>query len=109
VPFQPTKLIFTGIDVLLSVRITILNNQPLCDVYPHQAAIGVSESYDALGNLFECVANFLTRLHIYTEKIQLPSTMSDIVVKITFEVLNVLALAKKQITLGRFSKWPTSW
>ena len=78
--------------------------RPLSDVCPHQAAIGVSESYDALGDLFECISNFLRRLHVYTEKIQLPSTMADIVVKIVVEVLNVLALAKTQITQGRFSK-----
>ena len=82
--------------------------RPLCDIHLHQAAIGVGDSYDALGDLFECVANFLTRLHIYTEKIQLPQTMSDIVVKVVVEVLNVLALAQKQITLGRFSKRHTS-
>ena len=70
----------------------------------HQATSGVSESYDALGDLLECIANFLRRLHIYTEKIQLPSTMTDIVIKIVVEVLNVLALANKQITQGRFSK-----
>ena len=75
-----------------------------CDAHAHQGAIGVSESYDALGDLFECIADFLRRLHIYTEKIQLPSTMTDIVVKIVVEVLNVLALANKQITQGRFSK-----
>lgn len=81
----------------------------MCDVYPHQATIGISESYDALGDLFECVANFLKRLHIYTEKIQLSPTTSDIVVKVIVEVLNVLALAQKQITMGRFSKRPTSY
>jgi hypothetical protein len=79
--------------------------RPSSDVYLHQAAIGVSDSYDALGDLFECITGFLQRLHIYTEKIQFPSTMTDIVVKIVVQVLNVLALATKQITLGRFSKW----
>jgi hypothetical protein len=85
--FQPTKAIFVGIDVLLS------------------AAIGVSTSYDALLDLFECVANFLSRLHIYTERIPLSPTMSDIVVKIMIEVLAVLALATKQIKQGRLKKF----
>jgi hypothetical protein len=79
---------------------------PLCDPHLRQAAIGVSASYDALADLFECVANFLRRLHIYTEKISLFTTMSDIMVKIMAEVLSVLALATKQIEQGRFSKWP---
>jgi hypothetical protein len=70
-----------------------------------QAANGVSTSYDALADLFECVANFLNRFHIYTEKISLPYTMSDIVTKIMAEVLSVLALATKEIKQGRFSKW----
>ena len=71
----------------------------------NQAAIGVTSSYDALLELFECIAGFLKRLHIYTEKIPLSSTMSDIIVQIMVEVLSVLALATKQIKEGRFSKW----
>ena len=69
----------------------------------YQAVCGVTASYDALVELFECVANFLKRLHIYT---QIPFTpiMTDIVVKILLEVLAVLALATKQIKQGRFSK-----
>ena len=105
VPFQPTKVIFVGIDVLLSVCITLLLSIGyLDDMYSHQAAIGVSTSYDALLNLFECVTNFLNRLHIYTENIPLSPAMSDIVVKIMAEILAVLALATKQIKQGRFSK-----
>jgi hypothetical protein len=76
----------------------------LCDTLLRQAAIGVSASYDALADLFECVANFLRRLHIYTEKISLSPTMSDIMIKIMVEVLSVLALATKQIKQGRLSK-----
>jgi hypothetical protein len=71
-----------------------------------QAATGVTASYDALADLFECVANFLRRFHSYTEKISLSPMMSDIMVKIMAEVLSVLALATKQINQGRFSKWP---
>jgi hypothetical protein len=65
-----------------------------------QAASGVSKSYDALVDLFECVGNFLQRLQIYTE-IPLTPTMTNIVVKILVEVLSVLALAMKQIKQGR--------
>jgi hypothetical protein len=80
----------------------------LYDTHLRQAASGVTASYDALADLFECVANFLGRFHIYTEKISLPQTMSDIMVKIMVEVLSVLALATKQIKQGRFSKWPAA-
>jgi len=86
-PFQPTKTIFVGIDVLLS------------------AAIGVSSSYDALLELFEYITNFLNRLHIYTEKITSSPEMSDIIVQILVEVLSVLALATKQVKEGRFKKF----
>jgi hypothetical protein len=68
-----------------------------------QAASGVSSSYDALLELFECLGNFLKRLEIYTD-IPLTPTMTDILVKIMIELLSVLALATKQIRQGRFSK-----
>jgi hypothetical protein len=69
----------------------------------HQAAIGVTDSYNALVDLFECVANFLSRLRIYTE-VPFDTMMTSIIVKILAEVLSVLALATKQIKQGRFSK-----
>ena len=68
-----------------------------------QAAGGVSSSYDVLVDLFGCVGNFLRRLRIYTN--QLTSSMMEISVKIMVELLSVLALATKQIKLGRFSRW----
>ena len=80
----------------------------LCDIESYQTAISVSASYDALGDLFECVANFLRRLHIYTEKDPSFAAMSDIMVKITIEVLNVVALVTEQIKNGRFSKSSTT-
>ena len=68
-----------------------------------QAASGVSSSYDALLDLFECLGSFLKRLEIYTN---IPSTpiITEIIVKILVELLSVLALATKQIKQGRFSK-----
>ncbi|KAH9964694.1 hypothetical protein BGW80DRAFT_1447982 [Lactifluus volemus] len=86
VPCQPAKAIVCGVDVLF------------------MTAIQVSASYDALVDLFECVANFLKRLHIYTE-VPFNSAMTDIIVKILVEVLSVLALATKQIKQGRFKKF----
>ena len=69
-----------------------------------QAADGVSSSYDALVELFECIANFLRRLRIYTD-LPLTTSMTDIIVKIMAELLSVFALATKQIKQGRFSEW----
>ena len=70
----------------------------------HQAANGVSSSYDALVDLFECVGNFLKRLRIYTDVAMSPS-MTEIIIKIMVELISVFALATKQIKQGRFSKW----
>jgi len=69
-----------------------------------QAASGVSSSYDALVDLFECLGNFLKRLRIYAD-LPLTPSMKEISVKIMVELLSVLALATKQIKEGRFSKW----
>jgi hypothetical protein len=68
-----------------------------------QAAIGVSSSYDALLELFECLGSFLKRLEIY---IDIPPTpiMTEILAKIMAELISVLALATKQVKQGRFSK-----
>jgi hypothetical protein len=68
-----------------------------------QAANGVTSSYDALLDLFECLGNFLKRLEVYTT---IPPTpmMMDLIIKIMVELLSVLALATKQIKQRRFSK-----
>ena len=65
--------------------------------------MGISASYDALIDLFECVGNFLNRLRVYTE-IPISPLMSGVIIKIMAEVLSVLSLATKQIKQGRFSK-----
>ncbi|KAH8979982.1 hypothetical protein EDB86DRAFT_3248178 [Lactarius hatsudake] len=86
IPFQPAKLVFVGINVLFT------------------AAEGVSASYDALLELFECIGNFLKRLEIYT-KIDLSPLMTEIIVKIMVELLSILSQAKKQIKQGRFKQF----
>ncbi|KAF8265421.1 hypothetical protein EI94DRAFT_1702471 [Lactarius quietus] len=84
-PFQPAKAIFVGLDILIT------------------AADGVSSSYDALVDLFECIGNFLNRLRIYTDVPMSPS-MTDVIGKIMVELLSVFALATKQIKQGRFTQ-----
>ena len=69
----------------------------------YQAAEGVSASYDALLELFECIGNFLKRLEIYTN-ISLSPLMTDVIAKIMAELICVLALTRKQIKQGRLSK-----
>jgi hypothetical protein len=67
-----------------------------------KAAKGVSTSYDALIELFECFKHYLGRLKVLTE---IPSAVGEILVKIMVELLEVLALATQQIKQGRFSKF----
>jgi hypothetical protein len=50
------------------------------------------------------LGNFLKRLEIYTTIPPTP-TMTDIIINIMVELLSVLALATKQISQGRFSKY----
>ena len=59
-------------------------------------------------DLFECLGNFLKRLEIYTT---IPPTpmMTNIIVKIMAELLLVLAVATKQVTQGRFSKYTITY
>jgi hypothetical protein len=70
----------------------------------NQAVKAVSESYDALVDLFESIGSFLSRLEIYT-KIPLTEAMTDVVIKIMVEVLSTLALATKQVRQGRLSEF----
>ena len=62
----------------------------------------VSESQDVLVDLFERVENFFKRLETY---IEVPPTaaMTDIIVKIVVEILNIFAISTKEIRQGRTS------
>ena len=67
-----------------------------------KAAKGVSTSYDALIELFECFEHYLGRLKVLTE---IPDAVGEILVKIMVQLLEVLALATQQIKQGRFSEF----
>ena len=78
------------------------------DVWACQAASGITSSYDAVLDLFECLGIFLKHLEIYTT---IPSTpvLVNIMLKIMVELLLVLALATKQIKQGRFSEFAVTY
>src|SRR5882672_3653015 len=78
------------------------------DLRVFQAASGVSSSYDALLDLFDYLGNFLKRLEIYTN-IFSTSLFVNLIVKIMAKILEVLALATKQIKQGRFGKCPSMY
>ena len=61
-------------------------------------------SYDALVDLFASFESFLSRLRIYSE-VPPTSALTDVLVKITVELLSTLALATKQVRQGRFSEF----
>ena len=68
-----------------------------------QAAKAVSEAQEALIDIFERIENFFKRLEIYTE-VRPSAAITDIIVKIMVEVLNILGIATKEIKQGRTSE-----
>jgi hypothetical protein len=67
-----------------------------------QAANDVEASQDALADLFGRVENFFRRLESYTA-VQPTDAMTDVIVKIMVEVLNIFAIATKEMKQGRAS------
>ena len=76
-----------------------------------KAAKGVSTSYDALIEIFECFEHYLGRLEVLTDSTDpaiqpaIQSAVGKIMVKIMVELIEVLALATQQIKQGRFSEF----
>ncbi|KAN0128641.1 hypothetical protein V8E53_013560 [Lactarius tabidus] len=84
--FSPASVIFSGIGVLLL------------------AAKDVEASQDVLIDLFERIENFFKRLETYTSVLP-TDAMTDIIVKIMIEVLNIFAIATKEMRQGRATKF----
>ncbi|KAF8257903.1 hypothetical protein EI94DRAFT_1835324, partial [Lactarius quietus] len=84
--FPPAQVIFAGAGVLLL------------------AAKDVKESHDLLIDIFERIENFFGRLEVY---INVPPTpgMTDMMVKIIVELLDILATATKEIKQSRTKKF----
>ena len=75
------------------------------DIKARQAVKDVNAAQDVLIDIFERIENFFKRLETYTE-VQPSEAMTDIIVKIMVEVLNVFAIATKEIRQGRTSELP---
>jgi hypothetical protein len=60
-------------------------------------------SEEALADLFERIESFFKRLESYTE-VPPTNAMTDIIVKIMVEVLNIFAIATKEIKQSRASE-----
>ncbi|KAI9436466.1 hypothetical protein H4582DRAFT_2078639 [Lactarius indigo] len=63
------------------------------------AAKEVKTGQDALANLFERIENFFKRLESYTS-VRPTDLMTDMIVKIMVEVLNIFAIATKEMARG---------
>ncbi|KAF8264543.1 hypothetical protein EI94DRAFT_1868533 [Lactarius quietus] len=81
--FSPAQAIFAGAGVLLL------------------AAKDVEASQDVLIDIFERIENFFRRLEVYTH-VQPTPAMTDMMVKIMVEVLDILANATKAMKQSRF-------
>lgn len=62
----------------------------------------MAASEEALAELFERIENFFRRLESYTE-VPTNDAMTDIIIKIMVEVLNIFAIATKEMKQGRAS------
>ncbi|KAH9052261.1 hypothetical protein EDB87DRAFT_1826291 [Lactarius vividus] len=82
--FSPAKVIFAGAGVLLL------------------AAKDVEAGQDALVDLFERIENFFKRLESYTS-VRPTDVMTDMIVEIMIEVLNIFAIATKEMKQSRAS------
>ena len=104
--FPPTKIIFSGIGILLVVSF-LLRPTALAVITDNtasrrQAARDTAATRDTLIELFEKMKDFFVRLKTYTE---VPSTpeMTNVMGKVMAEVLSLLAIATKEMKQGRTS------
>ena len=67
-----------------------------------QASKDVDASEEALADLFERIENFFKRLESYAE-VPPTNAMTDIIVKIMVEILNIFAIATKEMKQSRAS------
>jgi hypothetical protein len=101
--FSPASVIFTGVGVLLSVRVPPSISAPIVPTYVSQAAKEVRASQSTVLDIFERIEMFFRRLEVYTEVEPTPE-MIDMMVQITVEVLSTLGIATKEIKQGRTSE-----
>ncbi|KAI9443989.1 hypothetical protein H4582DRAFT_1872066, partial [Lactarius indigo] len=84
--FSPAKVVFAGAGVLL------------------MAARDVAASQDVLVDIFGRIDSFFSRLEIYTD-VPLTPAMTEKMVQITVEVLDILATATKEMGESRAKKF----
>jgi hypothetical protein len=73
------------------------------DTHDPQAVKDASASHDKLIDLFNRIERFFRRLEIYTG-IPPTAAMTDMIIEIMVEVLDVLAVTTNEVKRGRFSE-----
>ena len=103
--FSPGKAVFTGVGVLLLVRIILESIRGILTLHiSHwQAAKDAQKSHETLIDIFGRIEGFFRRLEIYT-RVRPTTEMVDTIVQIMVEVLNILGIATKEIKQSRISK-----
>jgi hypothetical protein len=103
--FSPAKVVSTGFGVLLLVCISLNPFVPsiVTRTNASQTAKKVGADEDALVEIFERMEAFFRRLETYNE-VAPNQGMVATITAIMVEVLNVLAIATKEIKQGRMSK-----
>ena len=97
-------MIFTGVGVLLSVRIhSLVSPCGHYNLYISQAAKDVRGGQDTLVEVFERIGTFFRRLEIYTE-LQPTAEIKDTIVRMMVNVLSILGILTKEIKQTRISK-----
>jgi hypothetical protein len=64
-------------------------------------ANSVITSYEVLGDMFESIEQFVSRLRIYTETSQSMPAVDEIVVKLMVELISTLALVTRKLKKRR--------
>ena len=73
------------------------------DIEARQAVKDVNTAQEALIDIFECIENFFKRMEAYAE-VRPSEAMTDIIIRIMVEVLNILGITTKEIKQGRTSE-----
>ena len=95
-------MISAGIGVLFLVRIFLDRCGSRFNSDVGQAAKDVGASEEALADMFKQIENFFKRLESYME-VSPTNAMTDIIVKIMVEVLNIFTIAMKEMKQSQTS------
>ncbi|KAH9020277.1 hypothetical protein EDB83DRAFT_2231722, partial [Lactarius deliciosus] len=107
---SPTVNVLLAFSATLGEGVGLYLSQHLCtsgfdsDICVLQAAKDATAVQVVLIDIFERMESFFKRMETYTS-VRATAAMTDIIVKIMVEVLNILAIATKEIKQGRTKKY----